>query len=65
MAERIKSTTKRNKTGQHTNNHWNGYSTDKEGSQLEMSTVEWSLGLLTENFSNITWENCNTNGWHD
>ena len=65
MAERIKIIKKRNKAGQHTNNHWNGYSTDKEGSQLEMSTVEWSLGLLTENFSNITWENCNTNGWHD
>ena len=40
MAKRIKIRKKRNKTGQDTNNHWNGYSTDKEGSQLEVSRAE-------------------------
>ena len=65
MAKRIKIRKKRNKIGQHTNNHWNGYSTDKEGSQLEVSKAGKGQGLLTENFSSITWKNWNTNGWHD
>ena len=48
MAKRIKIRKKRNKTGQHTNNHRNGYSTDKEGSLLEVSRTGWSPGLLVE-----------------
>ena len=50
MAKRIKVRKKRNKTGEHTNNHWNDYSTDKEGSQLEVSWAGWNAGLLDENF---------------
>ena len=65
MAERIKGRTKWNKTGQHTNNHWNDYSTEKEDSQLEVSRSGWSPGLLAEKFASSTWKNCNTNGWHD
>ena len=57
MTKRIKIRKKRNKTGQHTNNHWNGYSTDKEGSQLEVSRAEWSPGLLAGNFSSINEKN--------
>ena len=65
MAKRIKIRKKRDKTVEHANNHWNDYSTDKEGSQLEVSRAGWSPGLLAETFTNITWKNCNTNGWHD
>ena len=65
MVERIKITNKRNKTGQHTNNHWNGHSTDKKGSQLEMPRARWSARLLAAKFSYITWQNGCTNGWHD
>ena len=65
MAERINSRTKRNKTGQHTNNPWTDYSTDKEGSELEESSAGLSPGLLAETFSSISWKNCNSNGWHD
>ena len=39
MAERIKIKKKWVKTEQHTNNHRNGHSTDKEGSQLEVFTA--------------------------
>ena len=49
MAERIKSRTKWNKTGQHTNNHWNDYSTDKEDSQLEVSRTGWIHGYRLKN----------------
>ena len=56
IAERIKIRKKRNKTGQHTNNHWKGYSTDKEGSQLEVFKAGWSPRSLTEKFSSITWK---------
>ena len=54
MAKRIKIRKKRDKTVQHVNNHLNDYSTDKEGSQLEVSRAGWSPGLLAETFSNIT-----------
>ena len=50
MAKRVKIRRKRNKTGQHTNNHWNGYSTDNEGSQMEVSGAGWSPGYWLKNF---------------
>ena len=51
IPERIKSRKKQNETGRHTNNHWKGDSTDKEGSQLEISKARYSPGLLAETIS--------------
>ena len=48
MAKRIKIRKKHTNSRQHTNYHWNGYSEDKEGSQLEASRAGCSPGLLAE-----------------